>query len=55
MTSEFSPLLDKLLDGNALTEADAYGFMHELAKGEMEPALAGALPCAWRTQELTWW
>jgi anthranilate phosphoribosyltransferase len=40
MTS--SALLDQLLDGNPLTEAEAYGLMRELAKGEMEPALAGA-------------
>jgi len=40
MTS--SALLDELLDGNSLTEADAYGLMHELACGEMAPALAGA-------------
>ena len=42
MTHDFSALLDQLLDGNSLTEAEAYGFMHELAKGEMQPALAGA-------------
>lgn len=42
MSKEFSALLDQLLDGHSLTEADAYGFMHELAKGEMQPALAGA-------------
>lgn len=36
-------LLNQLLDGEALTEQQAHGLMHELAAGEMEPALAGAL------------
>ena len=42
MTTEFSVLLDQLLDGKSLSEADAHEFMHELARGEMAPALAGA-------------
>jgi len=42
MTSDYSALLDQLLDGRPLTEGEAYGFMHELAKGDMAPALAGA-------------
>jgi anthranilate phosphoribosyltransferase len=42
MTSEYSALLDQLLDGRSLTEAEARAFMHELAKGDMQPALAGA-------------
>ena len=42
MTIEYSALLDQLLDGRSLSEAEAYAFMHELAKGDMQPALAGA-------------
>lgn len=42
MTSEYSVMLDQLLDGRSLTEGEACGFMHELAKGDMAPALAGA-------------
>lgn len=36
-------LLDTLLDGNALTEKQAYDLMHALAAGELPDALAGAL------------
>ncbi len=43
MSSEYSKLLDSLLDGNTLTEKQAYDLMHELAGGELPPALAGAL------------
>ncbi len=38
-----SNLLDRVLDGESLSESDAAALMHELAAGEMEPALAGAL------------
>ena len=37
-----SQRLDLLLDGNDLTEQQAYDFMKTLAAGDMEPALAGA-------------
>ncbi len=43
MSTEFSTLLDQLLDGQSLTEQQAHKFMHELAAGDMAPALAGAL------------
>ena len=36
-------LLDRLLGGESLAEQDAHALMHELAAGEMAPALAGAL------------
>ncbi|MBT8090136.1 MAG: anthranilate phosphoribosyltransferase [Gammaproteobacteria bacterium] len=40
---EYSHLLDRLLDGHALTEREAYELMYKLADGELPPALAGAL------------
>jgi anthranilate phosphoribosyltransferase len=43
MSKEFSAMLDRLLDGNALEEAEAYELMVKLAEGEIAPALAGAL------------
>ena len=39
----YSRLLDRLLDGHALTEREAYELMHKLAEGELPAALAGAL------------
>ncbi|MDJ0938447.1 MAG: anthranilate phosphoribosyltransferase [Woeseiaceae bacterium] len=39
----FSAMLDRLLDGDALKEREAYELMMNLAEGDMEPALAGAL------------
>jgi anthranilate phosphoribosyltransferase len=42
MSNEYSGLLDALLDGESLTEAQAYGFMRDLARGDMSPVLAGA-------------
>ena len=38
-----SQLLERILNGESLAEAEAATLMHELAAGEMEPALAGAL------------
>jgi anthranilate phosphoribosyltransferase len=38
-----SDLLDRILDGISLTETEAAMLMHDLAAGEMQPALAGAL------------
>ncbi len=43
MSKEFNKLLDSLLDGVALSEAQAYDLMHKLAEGELPAALAGAL------------
>ncbi len=42
MSADFKALRDGLLDGRPLSEQQAYDFMHELAKGEMPAALAGA-------------
>ena len=42
MSKEYSALLDRLLDGNSLTEREAHDLMRELAVGEMPAALAGA-------------
>ncbi len=42
MSADFKALLDGLLDGKSLSESQAHDFMHELAAGEMSPALAGA-------------
>ncbi len=39
---DFKQLLDALLDGEALTEQQAYDLMQQLASGDMQPALAGA-------------
>ena len=43
MSKEYSALLDSLLNGEALTESQAYALMHKLAEGELPAALAGAL------------
>lgn len=43
MSKEYSQLLDRLLDGNALSEVEAYNLMQKLAEGELPAALAGAL------------
>lgn len=43
MSKEYSHLLDSLLDGNSLTEQQAYDLMHKLAEGELPSALAGAI------------
>lgn len=42
MSNEYSGLLNRLLDGEALTEADAAALMHAMAGGDMDPALGGA-------------
>ncbi len=36
-------LLERILDGESLTESEAAALMHDLADGEMAPALAGAV------------
>ncbi len=38
-----SRLLDRILDGESLAESEAAALMHDLAAGDMEPALGGAL------------
>ncbi|MGI9247831.1 MAG: anthranilate phosphoribosyltransferase, partial [Woeseiaceae bacterium] len=43
MSTEYSKLLDSLLDGHSLTERQAHDLMHRLAEGELPEALAGAL------------
>jgi anthranilate phosphoribosyltransferase len=43
-------LLDRLLDGESLEEAEAFNFMHLLAGGDVHPALAGALLAALRAK-----
>jgi len=40
--ASLSPILDRLLNGEALAENDAYELMHRFAAGELDPALAGA-------------
>ena len=43
MSKEYSKLLDHLLNGESLTEQQAYSLMFKLAEGELPEALAGAL------------
>jgi anthranilate phosphoribosyltransferase len=43
MSKEYSHLLDRLLNGDGLTEREAYDLMNKLAEGELPEALAGAL------------
>jgi len=50
MHKNYSAVLDQLLNGVALSEADSAGMMRDLASGEMEPALAGALLAALRAK-----
>jgi anthranilate phosphoribosyltransferase len=50
MSNDFSAILDRLLDGQDLTEAEAHGLMHKLAEGDMAAALAGALLAALRAK-----
>ncbi len=43
MSENWSKVLDSLLNGTDLAEDEAYALMHQLAEGDLEPALAGAL------------
>ena len=43
MSSHYSTLLDRLLNGEHLDEEEAAAMMRDMATGDMEPALAGAL------------
>ena len=48
--TDYSAILNSLLDGHSLEESAAAGLMHALAGGELEPALAGALLAALRAK-----
>jgi anthranilate phosphoribosyltransferase len=50
MTVDAPRLLDRLLRGEDLDEATASGLLRELARGELAPALAGALLAALRAK-----
>ncbi len=50
MSASRNRLLDKLLDGESLAEAEAHDLMHALAGGELPDALAGALLAALRAK-----
>jgi len=43
MSTGYSALLDRLLNGESLEEAEASQLLHDMAAGDMEPALAGAM------------
>lgn len=43
MSTNYSALLDRLLSGESLAESEADRLMHDLAGGELDAALAGAL------------
>jgi anthranilate phosphoribosyltransferase len=43
-------MLENVLEGTSLSEADAHDLMHEMAAGDMQPALAGALLAALRAK-----
>ncbi|MFQ6004334.1 MAG: anthranilate phosphoribosyltransferase [Woeseia sp.] len=45
-----SRILERILDGESLTEAEAATLMHDLAEGEMTQALGGALLAALRAK-----
>lgn len=50
MAGGYSQVLDRLLDGKALSESEAAALMQALAAGEIEAALAGALLAALRAK-----
>ncbi len=50
MSKEYSGMLDRLLDGESLAEAEAHDLMCTLAEGKMPAALAGALLAALRAK-----
>src|SRR5690606_9814777 len=50
MSGANAKLLDRLLDGRSLEEAEAYDFMHASAVGDIHPELAGALLAALRAK-----
>jgi anthranilate phosphoribosyltransferase len=50
MSNKYSALLDQLLEGKALSEAEAFELMHSMAAGEIDAVLAGALLAALRAK-----
>lgn len=50
MSANYSQTLDRLLDGNSLDEAESRELMQDLAGGEIEAAMAGALLAALRAK-----
>ncbi|MDX1404446.1 MAG: anthranilate phosphoribosyltransferase [Woeseiaceae bacterium] len=50
MSSNYSQLLDHLLDGKPIDESQAYELMHALAAGDIDAALAGGLLAALRAK-----
>ncbi len=50
MSGSYAPLLNRLLDGNSLSEAEAASLMHSMAGGEMPAAVAGALLAGMRAK-----
>jgi len=50
VSSEYSSLLDRLLNGDALSEEQASGLMVAMASGDLQPALAGAMLAALRAK-----
>ena len=50
MTTEYSGILDRLLNRESLAEDEAADLMHALAAGDMDAALAGALLAALRAK-----
>ena len=50
MTANYSNTLDRLLDGENLSQSEASDLMHGLAAGEIDPALAGAFLSALRAK-----
>ncbi|MBT6211520.1 MAG: anthranilate phosphoribosyltransferase [Woeseia sp.] len=50
MPRNYSKVLDDLLNGNSLSESESAALMHDLAGGDLVPALAGALLAALRAK-----
>jgi len=50
MSMNYSAILDRLLDGDPLSETEAGRLMHDLAAGDIDAALAGALLASLRAK-----
>lgn len=50
MSGKYAGLLNRLLDGESLTEEEAASAMHAMAAGDMPPAVAGALLAGMRAK-----
>jgi anthranilate phosphoribosyltransferase len=50
MSGEYAALLNRLLDGESLTEEEAASVMHAMAAGALPPAVAGALLAGMRAK-----